>query len=729
MITMRKVMNINEGWEFIREGLSENVDLPHTWNGIDGQGGADGYYRGRCVYKRTLPACGGRSFVEVTGANTVSEVFVNGEYVGRHINGYSMFRFEITEFLKSGVNVLEIAVDNSPDELLYPQMADFTFYGGIYRDVNIITGVAETNFALLDKSLCGVYITPKTDGRVYIKSVPEGDMNGCEKEFSVADAEGKTVASVTVPADKAEARVDIPEPVLWNGMKNPYLYTLTAKLIRDGEVIDCVSDRFGLRDIRFDCDKGFFLNGEQMKLKGVSRHQDREKIGNALTIKEHAEDLAIIKEIGANSIRLAHYQHDKKFYDLCDEMGFVVWAEIPVISKFSKKKQAQARLMLEELIKQNYNHPSIFCWSIENEISIAGSAPSLIAGISELNNIAHKLDPTRPTASAQVAFSPISSKLNDITDILGYNQYFGWYVQTVEAIDEWLDRFRAERPNAKLCLSEYGAEGVTTLHSAKPIQGDYSEEYQALYHEHYIKAINERDWLWGSYVWNMFDFGSAVRNEGGVRGRNNKGLVTIDRKIRKDAFYVYKSYWAEDKFVHIAGERFVVRPTGEQKIKVYSNCDEVELDVGGKKQKLTGARVFEFDVCLPEGESVITARSGKCRHKITVVGSDEGVESYSLGESGSTFVRNWFAASDEIDPDRLSLNDTLGDIIFNPEVGKLIKNHLGKELNSPLLRPVGKLPLKPIAALASRTKSGKSYVSLANQFLQTIEKEEANGGK
>lgn len=720
---MRKVININADWEFIREGIAENVNLPHTWNGIDGQGGAESYYRGRCVYRKTLPECTGRSFIEVTGANTVCEVFVNGAFAGRHINGYSMFRFEITEFLKSGNNVIELAVDNSSDELLYPQMADFTFYGGVYRDVNLITNVAQTNFALLDKSLCGVFITPKTDGRVYIKSILEGCTESCEKEFTVTDASGKAVAGVTVPADKAEVRLDVPDPVLWNGMKNPYLYTLTARLIRDGETIDCVSDRFGFRDIRFDCNEGFFLNGEHMKLKGVSRHQDRENIGNALTEKEHAEDIEIIKEIGANSIRLAHYQHDEKFYDLCDEAGFVVWAEIPVISKFSKKKQAQARLMLEELIKQNYNHPSIFCWSIENEISIAGSAPSLIAGITELNTIAHKLDPTRPTASAQVAFSPISSKLNDITDILGYNHYFGWYVQTVDEIDNWLDRFREAKPNVKLCLSEYGAEGITTLHSATPTQGDYSEEYQALYHEHYIKAINERDWLWGSYVWNMFDFGSAMRNEGGVRGRNNKGLVTIDRKIKKDSFYVYKAYWAEDKFVHVAGERFVIRPVGEQKIKVYSNCDAVELEVCGEKYSRQGSHVFEFDVTLNEGENTVTARADGCEHTITVIGSEIPEESYSLGEGGATFVRNWFSASDDIDPDRLSLNDTLGDILFNPEVGKLIKNHLGMELNSPVLKPVGKLPLKPLAAIASRTKSGKSYVSLANQFLQTIEKE------
>ena len=302
-------------------------------------------------------------------------------------------------------------------------------------------------------------------------------------------------------------------------------------------------------------------------------------------------------------------------------------------------------------------------------------------------------------------------------------------MQTVDEIDNWFDRFREARPEAKLCLSEYGAEGITTLHSAEPVQGDYSEEYQALYHEHYIKAINERDWLWGSYVWNMFDFGSASRNEGGVRGRNNKGLVTIDRKTRKDSFYVYKAYWAEDKFVHVAGERFKIRPVGEQRIKVYSNCAEVELDIDGVKQKLGGDKVFEFTADLAEGEHTITARADGCEHTITVTAFETPEPSYTLGEAGATFVRNWFAASDEIDPERLSLNDNLGEILTNPEVGKLIKNHLGKELDSPLLKPVGKLPLAPIAKLASRTKSGRSYVSLANQFLQTIKKEDNNGGK
>ena len=719
---MRKITNINQGWDFTKDGITQKISLPHTWNGLDGQGAEETYYRGRCVYERVIPSFEGRVYLEINGANTVCEVFINGVYIGSHENGYSMFRFEITDFINSDMNVIRIIVDNSENEYLYPQMADFTFYGGIYRDVNIISDVDRSHFSLLDMSRSGIYITPKADGRVFVKSYVEGSSKGLTKEFIITDAQGNEVAKTSADADTEAVKLLIEEPVLWNGMKNPYLYTMTARLLRDGEVIDEVSERFGLREFYFDSEKGFFLNGEHLKLKGVSRHQDREDIGNALTAAEHKEDIEIIKEVGANSIRLAHYQHDEKFYKMCDEEGFLVWAEIPVISKFSKKKQDQAKFMLEELIRQNYNHPSIYCWSIENEISIAGAASGLISGISELNNIAHCLDSTRPTACAQVTFCPISSKLNEITDILGYNQYFGWYVQTVDGIDKWLDDFHEKKPNIKLCISEYGAEGITTLHSAQPVQGDYSEEYQAYYHEHYIKALTEREWLWGSYVWNMFDFGSAKRNEGGVRGRNNKGLVTIDRKIKKDSFYVYKAFWSDEKFVHIAGERFVDRPVGAQKIKVYSNCESVTLTVNGEKTELSGDKIFEFDAVINQGENVITAVSGDCTHEIKVNGTDVPNPSYMLPEGGETFVRNWFGAGDEIDPARLSLNDSLGEIIFNPEVQKLIKNHVGISLDMPVLKPLGKLPLKPISKIASKL-GAENYISLANQFLQTIEKE------
>ena len=399
-----------------------------------------------------------------------------------------------------------------------------------------------------------------------------------------------------------------------------------------------------------------------------------------------------------------------------------MWAEIPVISRFSKKKQDQAKFMLEELIKQNFNHPSIFCWSVANEISIGGAGSGVSEGIKELNAIAHALDSTRPTATAQVAFCSANSKLNDIPDILGYNHYFGWYAQTVDRIDSWLDKFHAKRPNIKLCLSEYGAEANIALHSANPVQGDYTEEYQAYYHEHYVKAINEREWLWGSYVWNMFDFGSAVRHEGGTKGRNNKGLVSFDRKTKKDSFYVYKAHWSDEKFVHIAGERFIDRPTGEQKIKVYSNCDKVKLTVNGETTELEGNKIFIFDAVIKEGENVITAKSGKLTHKITVNGTDIPNPGYVLPEGAESFVRNWFDANDSIDPDKLSLNDTVGDILFNSEVQKLIKNHTGKEINHPALRYVGKIPLKPVSTVASKLGAG-DVIGLANQFLQTIKKD------
>ena len=691
---MRKINNINEGWDFTKDGVTQKINLPHTWNNVDGQGGAETYDRCRCVYERSIPRFDGRVYLEINGANTVAEVFINGIYIGSHENGYAMFRFEITDFLKDEDNVIRIIVDNSQNEFLYPEMADFTFYGGIYRDVNIISDVANSHFSLLDMSLCGLYITPKADGRVFVKTLIEGSCKGLTKEFIITDAEGNEVAKREVDADVDAVKLFIDDPVLWNGMKNPYLYTMTARLKDGGGVIDEISDRFGVREFYFDSERGFFLNGEHVKMKGVSRHQDWEGIGNALTYEEHKKDIDLIKEVGANSIRLAHYQHDEKFYDLCDETGFLVWAEIPVISKFSKKKQDQAKFMLEELIKQNFNHPSIFCWSIANEISIGGAGLSINEGISELNAIAHALDSTRPTATAQVTFSSINSKLNDIPDILGYNQYFGWYVQTVEQIDKWLDDFHAKKPHIKLCISEYGAEANTALHSANPVQGDYTEEYQAYYHEHYVKALTERDWLWGSYVWNMFDFGSAMRNEGGVRGRNNKGLVTFDRKIKKDSFYVYKAHWSDEKFVHIAGERFVDRPTGEQKIKVYSNCGKVKLTVNGEATELEGDKIFIFDAVIKEGENVITAKAGRLTHKIIVNGTDIPNPSYSLPEGAQFFVRNWFSSAEDIDPDRLSLDDTVGDILFNSEVQMLIQNHAGVTLDHPALHYVGKIPLK-----------------------------------
>lgn len=716
---MKKLVSLNAGWEFCKDGVFSTVDLPHTWNAEDGQNDKN-YYRGKCTYSKILPKASGNVILEINGANTRCEIYANGYLVKTHDNGYAMFRADLTQYLSHENNCLEISVDNSEDELLYPQTADFTFYGGLYRDVNLYTDVPDTRFALLDKSRCGIYITPKADGTVYIKFAVEGSSDGLTAEFEITDMNGKTAASFACPAYAGSAKTVIENYIPWDGVEQPYLYTLNARLTdKEGTVIDEVTERFGFREIIVDPRMGFFLNGRNIKIKGVSRHQDRLGMGNALTEKEHKEDIALIKEVGANSVRLAHYQQSQDFYSECDKEGLLVWAEIPVISRYSKKKQPQARRMLEELIKQNYNHPSIFCWGIENEISMLPS-PAVQKGIEELNSIAHALDPTRPTTCAQVSFYPDNGALNRVTDLLGYNHYFGWYVQTANKINNRLDAFHAQNPDLRLCLSEYGAEGITTLHSANPVQGDYSEEYQALLHEKYIEAINSRDWLWGSYVWNMFDFGSANRNEGGVKGRNNKGLVTIDRKTKKDAFYLYKAFWSDEPFVYITGKRFINRLCGEQELKIYTNLPCVTLNVNGDEQTLSGDRIFRFNVYISRGENIIMAFADGAGDRLTVNGVDKEDASYKLGDGQGSFVRNWFEPEAEIDGSRLSLNDTVGTIAGNEEVRAIFRNQFGKELKLPSV--LSKLPVKPVADLAAKTKKGRELTSLANQYLQGIKK-------
>ena len=615
---MRNVIRINDGWLFTLDGKTETVNLPHTWNAFDGQDGTNGYLRTKATYSKELPKSDKKTFLECKGVNSKAEIRVNNELVAVHEGGYSAFRVDISDYIRHGCRV-DITADNSPDESVYPTMADFTFYGGVYRDVNLIE-VPDCRFSMKDYGSDGIYITPRHVGEggweLSIKALIDNADCSHKARFTLIDAEGNEKASTVADLRPIiSAKLPVEDPILWNGRKNPYLYTVRCEIFDSsiGEVTDNIDIRTGLRDYRIDSHKGFFLNGEHIKLQGVSRHQDRENMGNAITEKQHAEDVKLILDVGANSVRLAHYQQNSYFYDLCDESGLLVWAEVPVISRFSSKRNKNAEQQLVELIKQNYNHPSIFCWGIENEITIGGSASKrLITFLKRMNKLARYLDPTRYTTCAQLCMCPVTSPLNHITDILGYNHYFGWYMGSCNEFDKWLDEWHRENPEGKLCLSEYGAEGITKYHSDSPLQGDYSEDYQALFHEHYIKAINERDWLWGSYVWNMFDFGSASRNEGGVRGRNNKGLVTFDRKIKKDSFWLYKAYWSDKKFVRIAGERYVNRPAGKSKIKVYSNCPEVTLEVNGKAYTQKADKVFIFeDVELKLGENVIKARGGK----------------------------------------------------------------------------------------------------------------------
>lgn len=716
---MKKIISLNDGWVFSKQGIKEDVNLPHTWNGLDGQGEGDGgYYRGPCTYTKIIPQYAGKVFLEFKGANSFCSVLVNGRKAGEHMGGYSTFRFEITDLLTSPKNFLEVTVDNSDNKKIYPGFADFTFYGGLYRDVNLIYDVPTVHFSLTDAGSKGVYVTPKTNGDVHVKSLISGYRTGVKVKYEVLDKDGNVVAQTS---DKGKLHVD--SPILWEGMKNPYLYTLRATILESGKAVDEAKLRFGFRDIKFDANDGCFLNGEYIKLKGVSRHQDREKIGNALTIEEHREDLEIIKSMGANSLRLAHYQQAGEFYDLCDEMGFLVWAEIPVISRFQKKAEKNAITQLEELIKQNMHHASIFTWGVQNEITITSENDDLIKGIRGLNNYAKILDPSRPTTQAQFTMCSPTSELNKITDILAYNHYFGWYMKTCSGLDEWLEKFREANPKLKMGISEYGAEGVLGYFNDNPVQGDYTEGYQALYHEHYIKTINANNWIWGSYVWNMFDFGSAVRNEGGVKGRNNKGLVTFDRKTKKDAYWLYKAFWSDEKFVHLVGDRYPLRKTGLRDFRVYSSCDKVTLKVNGKQKTVEAEGIFIFpEMEIKEGENKVVITAGDIKETYTFTGVEEYPAEYSLPEGATSMVRNWFTdRNDESNPDCYSLDDTIGDLLQSEEILGMVKGAAGKLLTSPLMLLVKHLTLRQLLDLPI-VNLDPSMIEMVEDFLKTVKK-------
>ena len=427
--------------------------------------------------------------------------------------------------------------------------------------------------------------------------------------------------------------------------------------------------------------------------------------------------------MGANTIRLAHYQQAGDFYDLCDEMGFLVWAEIPVISRYNKKAQDNALQQLEELIKQNMHHASIFCWGVQNEITITSENETLIEGIRELADYAKMLDPSRATTQAQFTMCKPESQLNGLTDILAYNHYFGWYMQTCEGLDKWLDNFRSVNPGLKMGISEYGAEGVLGYFNDNPSQGDYSEGYQAMYHEHYVKAINSRDWIWGSYVWNMFDFGSAIRNEGGVKGRNNKGLVTFDRKTKKDAFYLYKAFWSDDKFVHLMGARYNLRKIGMQKFTVYSNCDKVTLKVGAKQKTVTAEGVFVFeDMEIKAGDNKIVITAGDIKETLTLTGVEEYPREYALPDGAKSMVRNWFVErNDESNPDFYSLDDTIGDILKSEDIQGMVKGAAGKLLKSPIMAVVKPFTLRQMLSLPI-INLDDSMVEMVEDYLKTIKK-------
>lgn len=673
---MRKIILLDKNWTFYKNPDStqgEEVSLPHTWNAVDGQDGGNDYYRGTCKYEchfsRPELETDGKAYLEFDGAAMTADVVINGTKAVHHEGGYGAFRADITQYLKDE-NKLEVYVDNSDNTKVYPQKADFTFYGGLYRMVKLVT-VSKNHFELDYAGGTGIKVTPEvtlTDA-----AAKKADAKVTVELWMVGDAEAVTVTidgqqkETPVENGYAKAVFDLANVHLWDGVDDPYLYTAKAEL-SDGDIVETT---FGCRSFSIDPQKGFFLNGRSYPLRGVSRHQDRAGAGNALTHEMHREDMEIIKELGANTIRLAHYQHAQEFYDLCDENGMIVWAEIPYITMHMSDGTENTLSQMRELVVQNYNHPSIVCWGLSNEITAASAVnEELLENHRKLNDLCHALDMTRPTVMADVFMLETDSPMLEIPDMNSYNLYFGWYLGELEQNDSFFDAYHTTYPDRVIGLSEYGADANPAYHSANPERGDYTEEYQCIYHEHMAKMIEERPYLWATHVWNLFDFAADGRDEGGKHGVNQKGLVTIDRKLKKDAFYLYKAYWSKTPFVHVCGRRYVDRTEDVTEIKVYSNEQSVTLFVDGvERETAEGSKVFKFEVPIT-GTHKIRAVSGACEDEITVKKVEKSNPDYIFNKQGD--VVNWFDR-DDFKADHYSISDTLGELAQNEMANAIVQ--------------------------------------------------------
>lgn len=652
----REVVSLNRSWRYtpgwqVGHNLYTEVNLPHTWN-ADALSGKIDYYRGLGNYEKTLEIPGNWKgkcvYLRFKGVNTVANVFVNGKHALEHRGGYTAFVVDLTSRLKYGEkNTIMVRVNNAMMLDVMPLLGDFTMYGGIYRDVDLVVTEPE-HISLTDYASSGVYLLQDKVSREKAVVKAKVLLHGRQGEVAglqilVKDRAGKVAAEKTTQVrfdgeepQMAEMVLEIDKPHLWNGRKDPYCYSVETIVSTGNKETDRVTENLGLRYFHVDPEKGFFLNGEHLQLRGVCRHQDHAEIGNALSPLNHEEDMAIMLEMGVNAIRLAHYPQDKYMYDLCDRYGLVIWAEIPFIGPGGYRDKGfvdqlsfreNGKLQLVELIRQNFNHPSICFWGLFNELKQTGDDPCDY--IRELNVLAHQEDPSRPTTAA----SNQGGELNELTDLICWNQYFGWYGGEPASIGTWADATHKKYPDRAIGISEYGA-GASIYHQQeelkKPVANSYwhPENWQAYYHEEHWKEIAKRPFLWGTFVWNMFDFGAAHRTEGEIAGKNDKGLVTFDRHHKKDAFYLYKANWnTDDPFVYITSRRLTERKAQPQPIKVYSNQPEVELFLNGKsqgKKKTDHGIVVWENVALQQGANVLTA---KAKQKISDEIAVKGIKS------------------------------------------------------------------------------------------------------
>ena len=714
---MRHILSLNEAWSFRKEHQEATIlDLPHTWNAVDGMDGGGDYWRGKGIYEKTLTRSelpqGERFYLEFRGANSSADVFVNGTRCAHHDGGYSAFRCEITH-LVADETVIRVEVDNSPNRTVYPQVADFTFYGGLYRQAFII-GLPESHFDLTTNGTPGIHVTPTVegqDGRARIKVFTTDRKSGQVIRYTLF-SEGRELKTHTTTAETVDFLVK--KVRLWDGKRDPHCYHVEAALMEGDTVLDRVSTQFGFRTFSVDPERGFLLNGREYPLRGVARHQDRIGFGNALLPEHHKEDIRLIRELGATTIRLAHYQHDQYFYDLCDEAGLVIWAEIPYISQHMSEGRENTVSQMTELITQCYNHPSICFWGLSNEITMNGAEdPDLILNHRILNKLVKRMDPIRLTTVAALSMCPMDATYLTIPDVVSYNHYFGWYGGDTDMNGPWLDKFHAKNPTIPIGVSEYGCEALN-WHTSNPIQGDYTEEYQAYYHEELIRQLYTRPYIWATHCWNMFDFGADARAEGGENGQNHKGLVTIDRKYKKDAFYAYKAWLSDEPFVHICGKRYVDRVEDLTKVTVYSNQPQVELFANGKSLGVQTAEDHFFYFSVPNaGETRLEAVAGECRDESLIRKVDTFNKAYRMKEAGA--ILNWF---DITAPEgRFCLNDKVGDIMGTLQgkllFASLLKKFLPKgkkgekpkaagfELNQAMFEMVGGFPLLRLLSMAS----------------------------
>ncbi|EFF41837.1 glycoside hydrolase family 2 protein [Mycoplasmopsis alligatoris] len=616
---MRRIININNDWYFSKKAKEvpstkpstwHSINVPHTWNVYDGADGGSDYYRGKCFYfkKLVIPYfhfIEEDVFLEFNGVNSNCKIYLDGNLIGQHSGGYSTFRIKLdTSKLKKLGNNLVLEVDNIQDNNIYPLDTDYTQYGGIYRDVNIII-VNKSHIDLEHYSSNGVYVDYTLYDDYAIIKAKVYTKNALEKNLSVeiSKKSDKVIAyaSTIIKDSYEELELIVKDPILWDGTINPYLYKATFSIESKNLIIDEISVNFGFRTYKLIDQNTFMLNEKEYSLRGVSKHQDRFGKGSAVSDLDQKQDLDLIYEMGANAIRLSHYQHPKFTYQYADEKGLILWSEIPLIKSFNTTQISQKNLLnqLSELILQNYNHPSIFFWGLANGLNWTDkTGVSACELITKLHERAKLLDQDRLTFISQKWNTPIQSELNNITDLVAYNLYFGSKEDNLVEFEKWFVDWKSIHNQKPIALGKYGTNSIVRYHAKNPKVGDYTEEFQASYHEYILRNLCQNRGIWATFVWNMFDFGNDALEEGNTPGTDNKGLVTFDRKIKKDSYYLYKAFWSFKKFVYIASRRRAIREQSENMIvKIYSNLEEVSLFIDGSLIETKKAnKVFEFNV-------------------------------------------------------------------------------------------------------------------------------------